>query len=210
VAAQTFSNCSNDGLTQPRTLVERFIRADCADCWTSEALSPPPRGAVTLDWVVPAASGDDAAMSAVARQDAFERLQALPDIAPVLREAQHRSERVGRHRLRVQHGPAVGQYMGASLAFHAQRGAQGPVTGWLAIAEWLPAGTEGTPVPRVLVRNLLTEPIAARPDKNWAQLWRPMNLPEGVQPTRLGVVGWVTDARGHLVALGQARCAPTP
>ena len=208
--AQTFGNCSNDGQAQPRTLVERFLPADCAACWTRNTLPKPPRGAVTLDWVVPAANGDEAAMSAVAQRDAFERLHALGDIAPVLREAQHRSARVGQHRLRVQHGPALDAYMGASLAFHAQRGAQGPFTGWLAIAEWLPAGTEGTPVPRVLVRNLLTEPIAARPDKNWAQLWRPMNLPEGAQAERLGVVGWVTDARGRLVALAQARCTPKP
>ena len=62
-------------------------------------------------------------------------------------------------------------------------------------------------MPRVLVRNLLTEPIAAQPDKDWPQLWRPMNLPEGARPERLGVVGWVTDAHGRLVALAQAHCA---
>ena len=210
VSAETFSNCSNDGQMTPRLLVERFMSADCADCWTDAPSLALPRGAIALDWVVPGAHGDEAAMSAVARRDAQDRLQALGLSVNALGHALHRSQRVGRHRLRVQHGPAVGDHAGASLAFHAQRGARGPFTGWLALAEWLPAGTEGSPVPRVLVRNLLTEPIAAQPANDWPQLWRPMNLPEGAQPARMGVVGWVTDERGRVVALAQAHCPAKP
>ena len=115
------------------------------------------------------------------------------------------------HELRVAHGLAVGDHIGASLAFHAPApSAQGPFTAWLALAEWLPAGTEGSPVARVLVRNVLTAPIDAQPSQKWPQLWRPMNVPEGAQPARLGVVGWVTDARGQVIALAQARCAAKP
>ncbi len=208
--AQTFSNCSNDGQPAPKWLVERFMSAECTGCWTSDTLPKPPRGAVVLDWVAPAPSGDDAPMSAVARRDAVERLAALPPAASTSPQSEHRSQRTGQHRVRVQHGPPVGDHVGASLAFRAQRGAQGPFTGWLALAEWLPAGTEGSPIPRVLMRNLLTEPIAAQPQNNWAQLWRPMNIPEGAQAARLGVVGWVTDARGRLVALAQAHCPAKP
>ena len=208
--AQVTSSCSSDGQPQPRTLVERFLRADCVDCWTENVLPKPPRGAVTLDWVLPVESGDDAPMSAVARRDAQQRLDALPSPqfqGGQLMQSLNRSERIGRHRLRVQHGPTVGDHVGASLRFHAQRGAKGPFTGWLAVVEWLPAGTEGSPIPRQLVRNLLVEPITPEPSRDWPyQLWRPMNLPEGTRPERLGVVGWVTDADGGMVALAQARC----
>lgn len=151
-------------------------------------------------------------MAAVARRDAQQRLDAqslpMPESGRFTQsQSQSESEPIGRHRLRVQHGLALGGYIGASLRFNAKPGAQGPFTGWLALVEWLPKGTEGSPVPRQLVRNLLTEPIAPQPSADWPyQLWRPMNLPEGTQPERLGVVGWVTDTDGRLVALTQARC----
>lgn len=211
--AEPPASCSSDGQRAPRWLLERFISADCPDCWSGHPLAPAPRGAVVLDWVVPADSGDDAPMAAVARREAQQRRDATPlqtpDDGPFRQsQSQSESEPIGRHRLRVQHGLALGGYVGASLRFNAQRGAQGPFTGWLAVVEWLPKGTEGSPVPRQLVRNLLTEPIAAQPSADWPyQLWRPMNLPEGTQPERLGVVGWVTDAQGRLVALAQARCS---
>ena len=212
--AQAVANCSSDGRTAPRWLVERFMSADCTACWGDTNLPRPPRGAATLDWVVPSPTGEDAPMAAVARPEALERLQALGHSADDLREWEHRSAvgaRGHRPRLRVAHGLAVGDHIGASLAFHAPApSAQGPFTAWLALAEWLPAGTEGSPVARVLVRNVLTAPIDAQPASNWPQLWRPMNVPEGAQPARLGVVGWVTDARGQVIALAQARCAAKP
>ena len=206
VSAETFSNCSNDGQMTPRLLVERFMSADCADCWTDAPSLALPRGAIALDWVVPGAHGDEAALSAVARRDAQDRLQALGLSVNALGHALHRSQRVGRHRLRVQHGPAVGDHAGASLAFHAQRGARGPFTGWLALVELLPAGTEGSPVPRVLMRNLLSEPIAPRATEPMGQLWRPMNVPDGAAPERLHLLGWVSDARGRVLAAAQSRC----
>ena len=212
--AQAVANCSSDGRTAPRWLVERFMSADCTACWGETTLPRPPRGAATLDWVVPSPTGEDAPMAAVARPEALERLQALGHNGDDLREWEHRSaeaSRGHRPRLRVAHGLAVGDHIGASLAFHAPApSAQGPFTAWLALAEWLPAGAEGSPVARVLVRNVLTAPIDAQPAQKWPQLWRPMNVPEGAQPARLGVVGWVTDARGQVIALAQARCAAKP
>ena len=212
VLADPPSSCSSDGQRAQRWLVERFLSADCTDCWTRDTLPRAPQRAVTLDWVVPAESGDDAPMAAVARRDARQRLDALPRMdGGKLVQSGWRTERIGAHRLRVQHGLAVSGHVGTSLTFRAQRGAQGPLTGWLALVEWLPAGTEGSPVPRQLVRNLLTEPIAPQPTADWPyQLWRPMNIPEGASPERLGVVGWVTDAHGRMVGLAQAHCAAKP
>lgn len=212
--AQAVASCSSDGRPPPIALIERFMPADCLTCWTDKPLSSPSRGAVVLDWVLPSDGGDDAPMSAVARREALERLAALnlpPPEADSATPLQHRSQRAGRDRVRVQHGMALGGYIGASLRFEGRRNAAGPYTGWLALVEWLPAGMEGSPVARQLVRNLLTEPIAPRPSEDWPyQLWRPMNVPDGAQPSRLGVVGWVTDAKGHMVALAQAHCPETP
>jgi hypothetical protein len=36
---------------------------------------------------------------------------------------------------------------------------------------------------------------------------RPMRIPEGAQPERLRVIGWVEDARGRLVAAARSACA---
>jgi hypothetical protein len=35
-----------------------------------------------------------------------------------------------------------------------------------------------------------------------------MNIPEGANPSRLRVVGWVEDARGRIRAIAQSLCVP--
>ena len=35
-----------------------------------------------------------------------------------------------------------------------------------------------------------------------------MNIPEGVRPERLRVIGWVEDAQGRVLGIAQTRCAP--
>jgi len=39
---------------------------------------------------------------------------------------------------------------------------------------------------------------------------RPLNVPEGAQPARLRVIGWVEDARGRIRGIAASRCAPPP
>jgi hypothetical protein len=54
------SSCSSEGQRPPNGLVDRFISADCADCWTRQpALRAGPR-AVALDWIVPGTQQEDA------------------------------------------------------------------------------------------------------------------------------------------------------
>ena len=97
-------------------------------------------------------------------------------------------------------------YVGGSLTFAAPGPVKQPLTGWLALVELLPAGTEGSPVPRVLMRNLLSEPIPPHATEPMGQLWRPMNVPEGADPERLQLLGWVSDAKGRVLALAQSSC----
>lgn len=190
--------------------MERFISADCPDCWTAPDTTRAPPGALALDWVLPGALGDDAPLAAVASKDATFRKESLPASPSIQGTLLSKSFQSGGRRLRVAHGPPLGGYVGTSLAYRGSQAVRGPLTGWLALVERLPAGTEGSPVPRQLVRNLISEPITATPPAGElrAQIWRPMNVPEGARPERLAVVGWVSDARGRVLAVAQSRCVP--
>jgi hypothetical protein len=37
---------------------------------------------------------------------------------------------------------------------------------------------------------------------------RPLSIPEGADPQRLRVVGWLQDQRGRLLAAAQSACRP--
>lgn len=208
--------CSSDGHRPARALLERFISADCADCWGAADSPPAPANALALDWVLPGALGDDAPLAAVARRDALDRIEIAGLRLPGARKALSNQVQTviaplpPTARLRVAHGVVLGGYVGASLHWRAPAGARGPFTGWLALVELLPAGTEGSPVARALVRNLHTQAIAARAPGPFGQIWRTLNVPEGAAPQRLEVLGWVSDARGRVLAAAQSVCPPAP
>ncbi|HSV46828.1 MAG TPA: hypothetical protein VLJ58_13660, partial [Ramlibacter sp.] len=112
--------------------------------------------------------------------------------------------RAGPRRLRAAHGLPFNGYVGTSIELKSA--GPGPWTAWLLLVETLPAGTEGSPVERNLVRNALQLGWAGGARKFES---RPMSIPEGAQPQRLRVVGWVQDARGRIRAAAQSRCAWT-
>lgn len=198
------SSCSSDGQPQPVALLERFISADCADCWTSAATPKPGRGELALDWIVPGRRGDDAPLSAAASRDAPERLRSLGRAAPEAADSLRSARRAGAGTLRVAHGPAFNGYIAGSI--QSLGGGPGPFTGWMALVETLPAGTEGSPVERNLVRNLLQVPWPAAPGRRFEA--RPLSIPEGANPDRLRIVGWLQDARGVIRAISETRCEP--
>lgn len=212
--AHAQSYCASDGQPVPTALVERFISADCEACWGTPAApqrveSP---GALVLDWIVPGRQGEDAPLSTAATRDALARLnmaQATPpadwsrvDGVPVPGDT---------HRLRVAHGLPVVNYVGTSIELQPASG--GPWTAVLLLVEHIPAGTEGTPIERHLVRNMLvtqwdgTGASPAAPPSRFYES-RPMSLPEGTRFRRLHAVGWVQDAQGRVVALARSACDP--
>jgi hypothetical protein len=222
------SSCSSDGQRPPAALVERFISADCDTCWADPATPKARAAELALDWIVPSAKGDEAPLSAAASQDAMARLQALrmdtPRSASSIRHNIATPSPANVLTLRVAHGVALGGYMGTSIELKPARGAalpRQPLTAWLLMVEAVPAGTDGTPVARSLVRNALWPVLGLRNEllnieqtKNRqppgpARLFesRPMSIPAGANPERLRVVGWVEDASGRVIASAASVCA---
>lgn len=209
--AQAQGLCSSDGQLRPLGLLERFINADCQACWGDPATPQPGPRELAIDWIVPGSRGDDAPLSAAATRDGLARLAALNRSAPAQSEVSHQKLVAAARSLRVAHGLAFNNYIGASIELRPA--GRGPWTAWLALIETIPAGSDGTPVERNLVRNLFQpswegrSPLSKAEQKRLFES-RPMGIPEGANPERLRVVGWVQDARGDVRAISESRCAP--
>lgn len=209
------SVCSSDGQPVPVALLERFISADCAGCWQDSATPAALPRHMAIDWIVPGTQGDDAPLSAAAARDALTRLAATAQPAPTASAHTVTAVQPGQMRgtLRVAHGLPLNGYVGAAIAYQPPRGQPhtSPLTAWLLLTEAIPAGTEGTPVPRQLARNLfITEWQSSALAKGRAR-WQAspvMGIPEGTDPSRLKLLGWVQDAEGRVLAAAQSRCRP--
>jgi hypothetical protein len=211
-SAAAQSSCSSDGVPVPSALLERFINADCESCWRDPKTPVAGRGQVALDWIIPGIRGDDAPLAAAANRDGLARLSSVGRKPPLQADAtSRRAQPQGRLQLRVAHGLPFYQYVGASIEL--KPGSGGPWKAWLVLVETLPAGTEGSPVERNLVRNALQPDwdgaLPSTPEGRRRLLEsRPMGIPEGAHVDRLRVVGWVEDARGRIRAIAESRCAP--
>ena len=202
--AHAQSSCSSDRVPQPGALLERFINADCDACWRDAATARARPGELALDWIAPGAKGEDAPLAVAASGDALVRLQALGRGRPLPTDLVRHARQGRGPILRVAHGMPFNDYMGASIELKGATG--GPWTAWLALVETLPAGTEGSPVERNLVRNLLQLSWPSGPGPHGER--RPMRIPEGTHADRLRVVGWVEDARGVIRAISESVCGP--
>jgi hypothetical protein len=88
-----------------------------------------------------------------------------------------------------------------------------PLSGWLVLTETLPSGTEGSPIPRYLIRNAF-QPLWNKGEQlsntgiiRFDEL-RAMSVPEGAHAGRLAVAGWIQDAHGRILAAAQSVCPP--
>ncbi|WP_233167660.1 hypothetical protein [Xylophilus sp. ASV27] len=201
--------CSSDGEPAPRMLLERFLNADCEACWADAATPRPDAGTLVLDWIVPRGEDGQAPLAAGATRDAERRLAALRRATPRAGTEAVRTPVAGTRgtALRVARGPVVADYVGASIAWTAPL-PRGGATAWLLLVEALPPGTDGSPVARMLVRNALVTTWAPQPGVRRFSESRPMNIPDGADPERLRVLGWLQDAQGRIVAAAQSRCRP--
>ena len=206
------SSCSNDGRRVPVVLAERFISANCELCWSTPSANVASRTTV-LDWIVPSPLGDGAPLSAAALPEAAYRLASIHVNSPAT-VSEHRKNVIARpYRLRVAHGMAVGGYAGAAIEMPVSpvRLPPGPLQAWLALVEHIPAGLEGTPSPRNLVRSTFSRTwtahdIALARTEGLLRETRAMGLGASANPQRLRVIGWVEDARGQVLAAAQSHC----
>lgn len=241
--ARAQSSCSSDRQAAPTALLERFISADCSDCWAASTLPAVTKGQASLDWIVPSPRGDDAPLSAATSNDANARLAALKlawtaaptgqssALLPVL--AAQKQPKHQLNTLRVAHGLPFNGYIGASIEFTPSqalksdalapkklRAVNSPdrheANAYLVLLETIPAGTEGSKIERNLVRNLLVTPwdvgqqLSRDKSTGFNPFFesRPISIPQGVNPDRLRVLGWVQDAQGKVLAMAQSRCKP--
>ncbi len=203
-------------------LQEWLLSADCSACWTAPADAAPPATRPTsawrLDWIVPA--GEQAPLSAAALGEAAERLQRLqhlqgqaatpPSAASATLQARPALAAASAPgRIEVGSGPAWQGYLGAQLSFTLARGQALPEgsQAWLALVERLPAGSEGSPVARALVRSLAgpLPLLGLQPDQAHTHL-QALRWPEGAQPERLQARGWIEGPDGQVLLMAADRC----
>ncbi len=215
VVAGAQAVCASDGQPRPVALMERFINADCETCWRDPGAPRAKSGQTVLDWVLPGNKGDDAPLSAVASRDGLKRLQSQGRTVPQTASVHtHNITGLAGARLRVARGLVLSGYVGASIELKPLRAsARGQEwTAWLALVESLPKGTEGSPVARNLVRNLVqvdwNGSIApAQAQKRFFES-RVMSVASGAKPEGLAVIGWVQNSKGEVLLAAQSRCVP--
>jgi hypothetical protein len=204
LAAQAL--CTSDGVAQPAAVLERFVNADCAACWRDPATPKAPPGTFAIDWVVPGSKGENAPLSAAAHEDALERIYFLHHKAPDQANALTTERNGDGVPVRVAQGEAFNDYIGTSIELKDPgREAWRP---WLLLVERLPAGAEGSPVPRNVVRNVFRpdwgRPAARAPGR--AAEARPMQIREGAKPDRLRLVAVLHDGRGRIRGITHTEC----
>lgn len=197
------SVCSSDGQPQPAAVLERFINADCDSCWRDAATPKAKADELALDWIVPGSKGEDAPLAMGASSDALARLEALKRPVPPHADALRRARVPAPLALRVAQGLPFNDYIGTSIELRPAPG--GPLRAWLLLVEVLPAGAEGSPVPRNLVRNVFQPTWDPSRPLDEA---RAMQIHEGVRPARLRLVALVEDTRGRIRAIARSECPP--
>jgi hypothetical protein len=192
------------GAAAPDVLLERFVPADCEACW--QRATPRDRRArqLVLDWIVPA--GDGAALASAALPEAASR------VGTASRETQWRSatlRRAGAPRVRIADGPGWNGYVGLRLVVTRRGAVPAGAVAYAALVERVPAGSEGTPVDRQLVRALIGPlglgELASQPVMEHMSAVR---LPDIERPDRLASVAWIETAQGQVIAAAQS--CPTP
>ena len=193
--------------------MERFINADCDTCWADPSTPVPAKNAVALDWIAPGSQGDNAPLSAVATRDALARLESLRQGVPARSQTVvHAVKGIKGAGLRVAHGLPVADYLGASIELKpVAPAARQPLSAWLALVETLPAGLEGSPVERNLVRNVIFRiwdgrKQLSKDEQNRLFEARSMGIAPAANPERLRVMGWIEDKKGQVLAAAESRC----
>ena len=188
-------------------VVERFISADCPDCWSASDVAAATSGWL-FDWIAHTPTGPQAALASAASTEAQERAQRAGGPSPTgMQSLTVRSTlpRMPGLKLGVQSGPAWNGYFG--LRLEARGRVPAGSSAWLALVEMIPANAEGSVAERHLVRSVAGPlPLdAMRTDRAMSHL-SALRWPETAQPTRLQARGWIEGPDGALLAIASDRC----
>jgi len=183
-------------VTPPTRLVERFVPADCEGCWSGATPLPRPAGALVLDWITPA--GDDAPMASAALPEAARRAGRLPAGRGGVRETRLHPSTAPL--LRIVDGPAWNGYIGLRLIVTRHTGVPPGALAYAAVVEEVPAGSEGSPVERHLVRAMVgpmgLAELASEPK---VEHLRAVSVPAGSRVERLASVAWIEAPDGRVL-----------
>jgi hypothetical protein len=196
--------CTNDDVPPVSTLVERFISADCLACWRERA-PPPGAGTLVLDWIVPGLKAEGAALATSASEDAMERLDWLRHKTPTRMDSVTSRREGDPVQLRLAHGEAFNDYIGTSMEL--KDAGSDTWHAWLLLVEKVPAGADGSPVARNVVRKVF-RPEWQRVGRGSGGLaeTRSMQVPPWTRPERVRLVGLLQDGRGRMRAITQTEC----
>lgn len=203
----------------PTLMLERFVPADCERCWTAAPPSPgstlsPRERVFAMDWIVPSAAGDAAPLAAAAVSEARERVARAGTLAPdeALSVARPLPRRSSALRLEISDGPVVNGYVALRLVARTSGGVlPSGIAGYMALVERVPAGEEGSPVDRQLVRAQVG-PLSLDGLRVGGPVehFRAIRLPETAKPERLAAVGWVERAEQRVIAISASPSVACP
>ena len=195
-------------------MVERFISADCPECWSGNEAAAASAPAWRFDWVTPTPSGVEAPLSAAALVESAERALRAGGPAPAAPPPAVPPP-ASAHRPAARAAKSPGLALAVGPAWHGYFGVQADVQGalplgsslWLALIEAIPAGAEGNPVKRELVRSVAGPLTLALPrGKAGIQHLQAMRWPDSAKPERLQARGWIESADGTILAVASPRC----
>jgi hypothetical protein len=189
-------------------VVERFISADCADCWSAADVASVPPQVWSFDWIAQTSAGSESPLASAANGEAQDRARRAGGPSPTgtqVLTVRSTLPRTARLKLSVQSGPAWNGYFG--LRLEARGRVPAGSSAWLALVELIPANSEGSVAERQLVRSVAGPlPLdTLRPDRATSHL-RALRWPETAQPTRLQARGWIEAPDGALLAIASDRC----
>ena len=204
LAAQAL--CTSDDVPATSTLVERFISADCPACWRDRATLKPAADTLVLDWIVPGAKADGAPLASAASEEAMERLAWLRRRTPATLETVNGRRGGPPVHLRIAHGETFNDYVGVSIEL-ADAGS-GAWHAWLLLVEQIPAGADGTPVARNLVRKVFRPEAWSKAGRGSGPLaeTRSMQVPIAIPRERVRLVAVLQDGRGRIRAIARTEC----
>jgi hypothetical protein len=203
-------NAAACGAAAPTQVVEAFLSADCLACWQApETLLGKASldSTLRLDWIVPSAAGDDAPLATAALPEAVSRLR-TPLPATGEQTQVHALPAADGAALQVDSGLAWNGYISLSFDLTLPHTAwPADAVGWVALVERVPAGEDGSPIARQLVRALVG-PLLLEPRDGQHEVHHlnAVRLPSNGKAERLAAVGWVERAGGPMLL---ASASPT-